>query len=224
METNIINPAFTQEDIMNIQMCRSFTYAKTKSGRFRRGFFAAVIILTAIIIIISAAVLSDVNEMILFALFFGGMILFFVCIVRICQTNAMKELTQYFRDETGIYYKVVFTQGASITVGYAISFDESNSSFDTAFSRMAVKQNTVERNKQEAQTVSAAYYYVKRFRQGFEDWNWVNGGPAKIKKLQGLSLVRKGKFKSVYTYSEGGRKKTIRIPNSYAGLSEQLSL
>lgn len=131
----------------------------------------------------------------------------------------MKALKQFFRDENEVFWSVTLTQGASMTSGMT-------SNRVTALDAVVliVKQKIVEEELVAVREVRVGYYYVKRAKQGIKDWNWFDGGPAKVRCFNGLTLVKEGQKKSKYTYfNKKGKVKKITIPNEYDGLVEATS-
>ena len=53
------------------------------------------------------------------------------------------------------------------------------------------------------------------------DYNKISGGEAKVIAYPNLTLNKKGKKKSIYTYETNEKTKTIKISNSYVGLSDR---
>lgn len=147
----------------------------------------------------------------------GAFALLIAVVIKERQFGMMKKLTQYFEDENGEFYRVIFTQGASIT---ATLSHHHHGARTYAYSGAEQKARIVDRNVEEAQEAYAAFYYVQRFKAGIKDWDPINGGLAKVAHLKNLTLVKKGANKSVYTCEIGGKKKTLKILNAYVGLAE----
>lgn len=147
-------------------------------------------------------------------------IVFIVYIVKVRQFDKMKELTQYFRDESGVFFKVVFTQGASITV------ESGRGTFSGTLRQMQAaleKTEVVERTVKETQETFPAFYYVQRYKSGIKDWNLMYGGLAKVKRLDDLALKKTGKHNCIFTCRIDGVPKKLKISNDYEGLAEELN-
>ncbi len=213
---------FSTEDYVCMQRCKEFPYSIRKDISkvfpISLGILAVMIFASAI----SGAYLGGREEAV-YLILIVGLAIFFGFILKVLQVDQMRELTQYFRDEKGDFFKVVFTRGASMISGYAFSFDDSNSNLETYFDRMATKAQVVSLDKEDAQSRSAAYYYVKRYKAGIRDHNFMYGGLAKVKPLGRLKLLRRGIRKSLYLSDYNGRKRLIRILNGYRGLAETCS-
>lgn len=100
------------------------------------------------------------------------------------------------------YYSIQFLKGVSYTRG------------------VSTKQHLINEDLQKAQNKDWGFYYVTRFKQGYEDYNSFSGGEAKVIAYPNLTLKKKGKNESKYTYVKKGRTKTIKISNRYIGLSD----
>lgn len=99
--------------------------------------------------------------------------------------------------------------------------DETTSSYRQQIEALNRKANLLSAELSEAKSTRNAYMYVKRAKQGIKDWNWFDGGPAKVRCFNELTLVKEGRKKSKYTYlNKRGKVKKIIIPNEYDGLME----
>lgn len=148
-----------------------------------------------------------------------GMVILFVTVLYNRQYLVMKALKQYFRDENGVFWSITLTGAASIAAPAPI--EETISSYRRQMETLERKANLLSAELVAAKSSRNAYMYVKRAKQGIKDWNWFDGGPAKVRCFNGLTLVREGKRKSQYTYyNKRGKLKKITIPNEYDGLME----
>ena len=151
----------------------------------------------------------------------SAFVLLLIIVIKERQINMMKRLTQYFRDENGEFYRVIFTQGASIPA--TVSHRHLRHGRHSALSDVEQKARMVDRNLEEAQEAYPAFYYVQRYKQGISDWNAFSGGLAKVAHLENLTLVSRGTKKSIYSCEINGKKTTLKILNAYEGLADEVS-
>lgn len=203
-------------DEMLLSECRAYPMEyERKSVWFHMA--VAMIIIAASCALVLSSVLSENETGILLAVI--GFVIFFAYIIKHLQFDRMKQLTQYFRDEKGDYYKVVFTQGASVAATAVNHVGRSPG----RLSGSVEKQTIVERNLDEAQKISPAFYYVQRYKRGIKDWDPINGGLAKVKRLENLHLIKRGSKNNVYSCFIDGKKKRLKISNDYRGLADEFS-
>ncbi|MBE5945106.1 MAG: hypothetical protein E7258_09360 [Lachnospiraceae bacterium] len=122
------------------------------------------------------------------------------------KANIKTRLTQYLRDAHGNYFSVQFLKGASYPRGGSY------------------KQNMVTEDLGKATNIVWAYYYVKRFKLGFQDYNNLTGGEAKVISYPNITLIKSGGKKSVYTYNEGGKLRKLKILNCFQGLADDVGM
>ncbi|MBE5805102.1 MAG: hypothetical protein E7316_11405 [Clostridiales bacterium] len=136
------------------------------------------------------------------------------------QIGMMKKLTQYFKDENGEFYRVIFTQGASMVV-VSHKARKSPSAARSALGSAEQKAQMVDRNLEEAQEKYPAFYYVQRFKQGIRDWDPFRGGMAKVTHLEKLTLIARGEKNNRYSCQIDGKDTVLKIPVAHEGLAEE---
>lgn len=107
----------------------------------------------------------------------------------------MKALTQYYVDQNNDCYKIKFTKVSTKVVKVEqhyslIPLVGEVKTFLDAMEKLELKENYMEDAYKEAQNKVLGYYYVKRFKQGIKDWDWVHGGEAKVTYLGKIDNVR----------------------------------
>lgn len=122
------------------------------------------------------------------------------------KANLKTRLTQYFRDSHGNYFSVQFLKGTSRPRGGSY------------------KQNLVAEDLEKATNIVWAYYYVKRYKLGFHDYNNLTGGEAKVISYPNLTLIKRGRKKHVYSYSDSGILKKIKIFSYFQGLDLDIGM
>ena len=204
----------SKEDWQNLQSCRSFPYQgkKVASPLWVFGVVMAAI-LAAVVLLIFVPLFGRGN--ITLTAVFCVLLLTFVLgyPVKVLQIDAMKALTQYFRDEKGDFYKVQFTNVGSehIQVEVPESVMELPESMKEAQEALQERDDILEQSYAEARSKALAYYYVKRFQKGKRDWNWFSGGEAKVRLLGRLTPLGKNRYLAV----TDARTKRITIPKEY---------
>lgn len=190
------NMNLTYEDMMELSKCNSYRYSKDVMNLGMVLLYSCVVGFMFLLAVGVISVTSLVEQPIAVLLLIIGLIEYLWINATGRHVGIKKRLTQYFRDGDGNYFSVQFLEGASSTFGD--------------------KWALVKQDLKKAQDKVWAYYYVKRFKQGEKDYNFMTGGPAKVTPYPNLSYKRcKGLKKSVYTYEENGRKKKVVIPNFY---------
>lgn len=215
--TGFNDTAISPQDKERLLKCKSFPFDYVKTGN--RWIKPFAYIFTALVVISGMLIAVFSNLKLLPFVCVGSFVLLLILVIKERQIDMMKKLTQYFKDENGEFYRVVFTQGASITNPNTVYRR------DNAFGNYSVyekKADVVERNLDEAQDVYPAFYYVERYKNGIKDWDAMNGGAAKVTHLKNLSLISLGENKSIYTYEQDGKIKKLKILNAYCGLSDEV--
>lgn len=192
--------SLTKEDLEILKDCKVYPYRGRESASAKEIKIFSVLLLLLIII---GAGLIFFDVLIGVVCIVITTTIMFAYIIYEKQIVMMRELTQFFRDENGDMYKITFTYGAS------------HSPISALMENDVSKESLVEEDLEYARLKEAGYYYVKRFRQGYKDWNAYDGGPAKVLYLPGLTLIKRGRTKSRYTYIKNGRTKRISISNAY---------
>ncbi len=64
---------------------------------------------------------------------------------------------------------------------------------------------------EDAQNKILGYYYVKRFRNGIKDWDFMHGGEAQVIPLGKMIVVSKNR----YQFNNNGKIKTVKISDNY---------
>ncbi len=199
------NGEFANAIISDVDFCKKFSYSKD-------GIPLMTVCLSCLIVFVITMVaftfcsIMEVDNVISGIIVAVGCIILLSTAIGTRQLGTMKRLIQYFRDGQGNYFSVQFLKGASIGRGNM------------------TKQNYVAEDLQKAQDVNWGYYYVKRFKEGFVDYNNFSGGEAKVIHYKNLALKRKGLRKSTFTYEDNGRIRTVKISNLYHGLADELAM
>lgn len=199
--------------------CRTFPLRHNHKGFGWVKPFSYTLVIALVVVVMIFAMMNrpEILPFIMVPVF----VIFLVFVIKTRQIDMMKKLTQYFRDENGVFYRVIFTQGASMTV-YK-SYDPGSGSMNYLNAAIR-KAKVVEQNVQQAQEAWPAFYYVQRHKQGIRDWNSMSGGPAKVARLDNLRLVACGNKKSTFECDINGKHKKLRILNAYEGLADAVSM
>lgn len=198
------NTNLTYEDMVEITQCKSYKYSREVIQPGLVVLFACAVGYVFFMAVVAIAAMDAAEQEFAIFLLVAGLIAYLWINISSRQVGTMQRLIQYFRDSDGTYYSVQFLKGASATMGD--------------------KRALVKKDLKKAQDKVWAYYYVKRFKQGKKDYNFMTGGEAKVTAYPNLTYKRSmGIKKSVYTYEEDGRKKKVVIPNMYDGLLYDVS-
>lgn len=193
------NTNLTYEDMVEITKCKSYKYNRDVIQPGLVVLLSCVVGYVFFMAVVAIAAMDAAEQGFAIFLLIVGLIAYLWINISSRQVGTMQRLIQYFRDSDGTFYRVQFLKGASATMGD--------------------KQALVKKDLKKAQDKVWAYYYVKRFKQGIKDYNFMTGGEAKVTVYPKLTYKRsRGIKKSVYTYEEEGRKKKVVIPNMYEGL------
>lgn len=211
----------TKEEMLVIDSCKNYPYTGKKNMKsFVMGIIALIFVVILTVFIVVAAFNGMKMEYIMFA-GAGLTILLFAYIIKKFQFDAMKALTQYFRDETGMYYKIQFTkvcaQVIKIKREYSlIPLVGEVQTLINAYKGLKIKDGYLENAYEDAQSKILAYYYVKRFKQGYKDWDVMNGGPAKVIPLGSLKYISGNKYESILD----GKRKVIKVKEVYGKIAD----
>ena len=209
----------SKEQLVNEELlvyCKSYPYNKQYNGR---GWVKPLsyVIAAAVAIFGFISAFSNMDPKLMPVICISAFAVLTAVIIKERQFGMMKRLTQYFQDENGEFYRVIFTQGASIMAAHSSHRHGSRSS---SHSNVERKAKIVDQNVGEAQEKYAAFYYVQRFKAGIKDWDPMYGGLAKVAHLEKLTLIKRGAKKNVYSCEINGKKTTLKILNNYEGLAE----
>lgn len=176
------------------------------------------IIASAILLgFIGVAVLAGVmgNEGLVYLMIFGGIITIFSYIVKRAQFDTMKRFTKIMRDETGCCYKMKFTKGCNIMIPIKVNSPAAALpvvgdaiQLAATFEAMKEKDGILNDIAAKSAELRTAYYYLKRYKMGYRDWDAMNGGDCKITPLGVLTPVGKNKYRAEYM----GKVSTVKIP------------
>lgn len=208
---------FTEEDEQNMLSCRSFWY-HGEVKPFEEIRWGAVLFITLVAVVggTLAAFLED-RRIIFVCLGIAIIGLpFFEMILK--QSGIRDMCKQYFMDENGVFYEVVFSKAGTVVWNHPEMLSGHGS--------LEIVQEIDEQMYEDADRAKhlrEGYYYVKLYKQGRLKWNVVTGGEAKVTPLVELKLTEKGDRDSRYCYIQDGKKKQIRIPNAYVGLPEAVN-
>ncbi|MGN1090417.1 MAG: hypothetical protein ACI4Q6_08455, partial [Huintestinicola sp.] len=61
-------------------------------------------------------------------------------------------------------------------------------------------------------------------KNGISDFDPLTGGEAKVLRLEDFFLVKREKKTDVYSYTQNGQKKTLRLPSGFHGLAEFMEI
>lgn len=209
----------TKEEVAVIDNCKSYPYIgkKNKSVIFVWGVSILIILgmVFGIIYITSTGKPFEYTMIVMCIC----CVFMFGYIMKKFQFDAMKILTQYFRDENGMYYKIQFTKVCAKRVRFhhcysLIPLVGEIKTLINAYHAAKVKDGLLEEAYEDAQSKILAYYYVKRYKQGYKDWDVINGGAANVIPLGKISHIEKNKYESVLN----GKRKVIKIPDVYGRL------
>lgn len=117
---------------------------------------------------------------------------------------------QYFVDRDGMIYCVEFSQVSEYIA-------ESQLSLTHTIPSDIIDELTQE-DIMNAKSMEKAYQYVKMFKEGMLCWDPISGGEARVIPMENLKLVKQGEKSSIYQYVNGGKRRTVKISNDYAGL------
>lgn len=205
-----------------IDKCECYTYnGKKLAHPFAIGIFVliylVVFVLIYIVIFANLNVIKNVKLQSLSLYILPIMIILFGYIIKKMQFDTMKMLTQYFKDENGIYYKIKFTKVSAkilhVRRYYSlIPLVGEVKTFIDAYKKLIEKEKILDEAFSEAQNKALGYYYVKRYKDGISDWNWIHGGEAKVIPLG--NLIKKSN--RIYKFNDNGKIKTIKIPAYYS--------
>ncbi len=169
-------------------------------------------------IFIGGAVFAGVtgNKNLVLLMIIGGIIFAFGYIIKKAQFDTMKRFTKIMRDETGYCYKMKFTKGCNIMI--PIEVNSPAAALPIVGDVLQVAETFKAMNKKDgilndiaasSAEVRTAYYYLKRYKTGFRDWDVMNGGDCKITPLGVLTPIGKNKYRAEFM----GRVRTVRIPS-----------
>lgn len=210
---------FTMEDWEKWNQCASYPYCGKEALSEGKTFLWSLIFIFGCGMIGLIVDLVTDGEKVVYWLYWGlgiGLIMMFVLVIYNRQHLVMKALKQFFRDEEGVFWSVALTGAASVVISNLP---------DRKMKEAIIQRGRLLSNEQrEAKSSRSAYIYVKRAKNGIKDWNWFDGGPAKVRCFNGLKLVKEGSKRSQYTYfNKKGKVKKITITNEYEGLIQATS-
>lgn len=213
-------PLLTKEEMNIIDCCKSYPYIGKRNDSPIFIWIVSVIILLFVIAYIIYEISSGKTVNFGFIVCFSCAIIFGY-IIKKMQFDAMKILTQYFRDENGMYYKIQFTKVSTQIVRFQRVYSlmplvGEVKTLINAYEALKVKDGLLENAYEGAQSKILAYYYVKRFKQGYQDWDVYNGGAAKVIPLGKITHIEKNKYESILN----GERKVIKIPDVYGSLEK----
>lgn len=169
-------------------------------------------------IFIGGAVFAGVtgNKNLVLLMIIDGIIFAFAYIIKKAQFDTMKRFTKIMRDETGCCYKMKFTKGCNIMI--PIEVNSPAAALPIVGDVLQVAETFKAMNKKDGMLnviaassaeVRTAYYYLKRYKTGYRDWDVMNGGDCKITPLGILTPISKNKYRAEFM----GRVRTVRIPS-----------
>lgn len=186
---------FTGDDWNEITASTVYSYAG-KSVKSHKSVFVISMIFILLIVAVSVylTVTGEMDKGKIAILFFVSFLLVVAYIVKKLQFDAMKALTQYYVDSNNDCYKIKFTKISAKKVRVErhyslIPLVGEVKTFLDAMEKLKVKEGYMEEAYQDAQNKALGYYYVKRFKQGVKDWDWLNGGEAKVVYLGKIDEV-----------------------------------
>lgn len=213
-----MNSEIKKEDLLNkINKCECFPYNGKKNLNNTSVFLISAILILLIILgnlILIYKKIITINT--LWMTLLPSLVIIFAYIIKKMQFDTMKTLTQYFKDEDNIYYKIQFTKTASKpnhvfkTQSNIPLVGELKTLIDS-YELLKKRQEQLDEEYEEAQDKICGYYYVDRFKKGIIDWNIMTGGEAKVIKLGKLKKIH-GKR---YTFDRDDKKIVKRIPTYY---------
>lgn len=166
---------------------------------------------------IGAAVAAGVtgNEGLVYLIIFGGIITIFAYIVKRAQFDTTKRFTKIMCDETGCCYKMKFTKGCNIMIpidanssAAALPIVGDALQLAATFEAMKEKDGILNDIATESAELRTAYYYLKRYKMGYRDWDVMNGGDCRITPLGKLTRTGKNKYRAEYM----SKVSTVKIP------------
>lgn len=169
-------------------------------------------------IFIGGAVFAGVtgNKNLVLLMIIGGIFFAFGYIIKKAQFDTMKRFTKIMRDETGCCYKMKFTKGCNIMIpievnspAAALPIVSDVLQVAETFKAMNKKDGMLNDIAASSAEVRTAYYYLKRYKSGYRDWDVMNGGDCKITPLGILTPIGKNKYRAEFM----GRVRTVRIPS-----------
>ena len=208
----------TPEEQAILAKCKAFPYLHNTHRRWVKPLAYTLMVLAAVAgIMLGAMNRPELMGLCVVAVF--AVVLVIAISER--QIGMMKKLTQYFKDEKGEFYRVIFTQGASMIV-VSSKARRVPTSARSALGSAEKKAEMVDRNLEEAQMKYPAFYYVQRFKQGIKDWDPIHGGMAKVAHLENLTLIERGRKNDKYSCQINGKDTVLKIPVAHAGLAEEV--
>lgn len=196
-----------------ISQCRLYGMDDEVPHKTHITIIASIILLAFVVLAVTAGVLG--NEGIVYLSIFGGIIIIFGYIVKRAQFDTMKRFTKIMRDETGCCYKMKFTKGCNIMIPIEVNSPAAALpvvgdalQLAATFEAMKEKDGILNDIAVESAEVRTAYYYLKRYKMGYRDWDVMNGGDCKVTPLGVLTPIGKNKYRAVYM----GKVSTVKIP------------
>ena len=211
----------TKEEMMVIDSCKSYSY---KGKKNMKTFAMGIVVLVVLTVMTLYIVIGAMNYVPFTNLMFAGagiVLILFAYIIKKFQFDAMKILTQYFRDEPGMYYKIQFTKVCAQIVRFQAEYSliplvGEVKTLINAFKALKEKDGYLDAAYEDAQSKLLAYYYVKRYKEGYKDWNAINGGPAKVMPLGYLKHISGTKYESMLN----GTKRIIKVKEVYGQIAD----
>ncbi len=200
-----MNGTFSEQDIYEINNSSVYTFSSKKPKSHTAVLIvtcAVVFLALAVAIVLLATGKLDVGGASLVLL--GSFFVMVIYIIKHLQFDATAALTQYFVDSQQNCYKIQFTKVCAKAVRVERHFSliplvGEVKTFIDAMQKLKVKEGYMKDAYTESQDKLLGYYYVKRFKQGIKDWNWYDGGEAKVKLLGNINSV---KIPAGYTLAE----------------------
>lgn len=195
-ELFVMDMQFSNEDLNEIRSSTVYTYSGKKVKTHTRVVITATIfILLIVALLVVLTVTEKIDRSMMVMMFFIAFLLMAAYIVKILQFDAMKALTQYYVDSDRNCYKIKYTKVSTKIVRFKRYYSliplvgEVKTLID-AIEKLGEKEGYMEEAYQDAQSKALGYYYVTRFKRGLKDWNWLNGGEAKVVYLGKIDDVR----------------------------------
>lgn len=200
-----------------LEQCKSYCYRGKKVITHSQIFMGFLLVCLIEAILVGVVCLVFGVDTMMSVLTITMIIITFLIIaipIKVFQIDAMKALTQYFRDENGDFYKVQILGVCSDTSQVSNINRMRNDIQKTyaAYDAMKQKENDLGNSYQDAQSKVKAYHYMMRYKEGFKDWNAFDGGEAKVRYLGKLVEVSKNKFTFL---SDTNQKKVKRISENF---------
>ena len=204
----------TKDEINIINKCKSYCYQGKNISSVNVMIGAFIILLICVFFSFYFAY-NNQDAKIIVVIFIGFLVMISY-IIKKMQFDTMKILTQYFKDENNEYYKIQFTNISTKIVRIQrvyslIPLVGEVKTFINAYKALEYKDELLESAFEDAQSKLMAYYYVKRFKNGIQDWNIWHGGEAKVIPLGSLEHIVKEKYKSTCN----NKTKIIKIDKCY---------